>query len=73
MDKFFKKYAKRIFKRSPYPIGDLTTDMVYEGLTKAGKSAGGTDGWQPAELALVSRTTCSWIRELFVLIESGKP
>ena len=31
------------------------------------------DGWQPAELALVSWNTCVWIKELFKMIEAGKP
>ena len=31
------------------------------------------DGWQPAELALVSWNTCVWVKELFKMIEAGKP
>ena len=31
------------------------------------------DGWQPAELALVSWNTCVWIRELYKMVEVGKP
>ena len=46
---------------------------MYDGLTSAGKTAGGMDGWQPAELALASWEICSWIKELFKLIEAGKP
>ena len=56
-----------------YCIGELTTQEVYDGLTSGGKTAGGMDGWQPAELALVSWNTCVWIKEFFKMIEAGRP
>ena len=52
-------------------MGDLTTQEVYDGLTGGGKTAGGMDGLQPAELALVSWSTCVWIRGLYKLVEVG--
>ena len=51
-------------------LPELTTDTVFERLTSAGKTAGGLDGWVPAELALVSRKTAAWIKELYRLVES---
>ena len=40
-------------------------------MTGSGTSAGGMDGWQPAEVALISREVSKWIAELFKLIERG--
>ena len=36
-------------------------------------TAGGIDGWQPAELVLASWDVCIWVARLFQLIESGSP
>ena len=54
-------------------MGDLTTQEVFDGLTGGGKTAGGMDGWQPAELAFVSWNTCVWVKELYKMVEAGKP
>ena len=68
-----KKYKKTLYERKEFELSDLTTQEVFDGLTSAGKTAGGMDGWQPAELALVSWNTCIWIKELFRMVEAGKP
>ena len=70
---FLKKYKKTLLKQVEHSISELSTQEVYDGLTSSGKSAGGMDGWQPAELALVSWNTCVWIKELFKMIEAGCP
>ena len=70
---FLKKYKKTLLTQMEHRIGELTTQEVYDGLTSGGKTAGGMDGWQPAELALVSWNTCVWIKELFKMIEAGRP
>ena len=59
--------------RKEFVLQELTTQEVYDGLTSGGKTAGGMDGWQPAELALASWNTSIWIKELFKMIEAGKP
>ena len=70
---FMKKYKKTLFARSEYQMGDLTTQEVFDGLTGGGKTAGGMDGWQPAELALASWNMSFWIRELYKMVEDGRP
>ena len=61
------------FEQPEHRLGDLSTQEVFDGLTGGSKTAGGMDGWQPAELALVSWDTCVWIRELYKMVEAGKP
>ena len=70
---FIHKYRKTLRKQGEFKAPNLTTNIVFDGLTKAGETAGGMDGWQPAELALASWEMCRWIRHLFELIESGTP
>jgi len=54
VEAFMMKYKKTSFKRQEFELGELTTQEVYDGLASGGKTAGGMDGWQPAELALAS-------------------
>ena len=70
---FIHKYRETLHKQGEFKAPNLTTKIVFYGLTKAGKTAGGIDGWQPVELALASWEMCRWIRHLFELIESGTP
>ena len=57
VEAFVKKYKKTLLKREEYVLQELTTQEVYDRLTSGGKTAGGMDGWEPAELALVSWNT----------------
>ena len=50
-------------------VEEITAELVHEAMISSGKTAGGMDGWQPAELALVSEGISAWIAELFKLLE----
>ena len=49
------KYKDRIYVAPEFKVQEITDELVHEAMTGSGKSAGGMDGWQPAELALISR------------------
>ena len=71
VENFKTKYKECIYTAPEFKVQEITEEIVHEAMTGSGKSVGGMDGWQPAELALISREVSKWIAELFKLIEIG--
>ena len=69
VESFKTKYKGRIYAAPEFKVQEITEELVHEAMTGSGKSAGGMDGWQPAELALISREVSKWIAELLKLIQ----
>ena len=72
MRNFKEKYKHVIYRMEEANVEEITVDLIHETMISSGKTAGGMDGWQPAELALVSEGISAWIAELFKLIEQGE-
>ena len=72
MRNFKEKYKHVIYRMEEATVEEITADLVHEAMISSGKTAGGTDGWQPAELSLVSEGISAWIAELFKLMEQGE-
>ena len=53
VESFMAKYKKTLLNQEEHQMNDLSIQEVFDGLTGGGKTAGGMDGWQPTELALV--------------------
>ena len=66
-----EKYGDLISKGPECKVPDITAEDVYEVLTRSKPSAAGLDAWEPAEMRLLSKKTCSQIARLYNLIEAG--
>ena len=73
IDNFFEKFASSMYHGPEYLLSDLDADTVYNSFRTTAKSAGALDGWQPRELALLSRRICGHIANMLNQIEKGSP
>ena len=71
---FIVAYCGFIFTQGEEEVIDeVIAKNVWDNFQAIQESAGGMDGWQPAELAMVSRSVSKWIVVLFKLVEAGPP
>ena len=69
--RFMAKYAEYIYRAPEHEHEDITGQELYEVCQKAGKSAAGPDGLEPAEMALLSRKVYEHIAVLLNMVEDG--
>ena len=71
--KFLAKYDKYVYRGEEFKIGPLTMEEVKETCRDSTKSAAGPDGYEPAEMRLLSDQSYAMMAELLNLIEEGNP
>ena len=72
-EEFLEKYKAYLYRAEEYIIHAITMEDVREACREAGKTAGGLDGWDPADMSLLSDTVYGHIAALMNLIEAGAP
>ena len=73
VDVFLEKFSKYTLKANPFQAPAITGERVFESFAKTAESAGALDGWNPKELALLSKEVCNHIAEMLNQIEAGAP
>lgn len=71
--KFIEMYAQYIPKSPEIEVLPITGRLLFEVCVKATKSVAGPDGFEPAEMALLSMKAFGHMADLLNLIERGAP
>ena len=70
---FVNVYDDYLRKAPQHEIQDLTGQDIKEACQHCRKSAGGMDGWYPADLAMLGGKAYQWISTMLNMIEKGAP
>ena len=70
---FVIKYKDSIFRSKPMDIGDITGEERMAECLGCAHSAAGIDGWEPAEMAMLSLERYQHIAGLLNMVELGCP
>jgi hypothetical protein len=69
--RFKQKYGKYLHRRPTYPIGPIDKQRVWRRCATGKHTAGGLDGWEPCDLAIISRNASDLLVDMLMEIEMG--
>eukprot|EP00969_Alexandrium_andersonii_P170129 7521920-Alexandrium_andersonii.AAC.1 len=65
------EYGQHLPAHVPFPSRDITGTVLQKAARRAAATAGGADGWQPAEIKMAPLVAMEWLACMFNKIGRG--